>query len=139
MQLNRALTWTLCEPVCQNWHITKPTDTFDFNAKGLNKLVKHFRKYEGTLILSLSDNVFRKDFTRMMHIYDRVKQVGMNVRIFYQAMSHSDNLKDFKSDFVNWGGENPMEIEKDSQFKFSYEGTTLIQAWLSIFSILYLI
>lgn len=67
-----------------------------------------------------------------MSIYDRVKEIGKNTKIFYHSTSISNNLIHFKSDFLNpgTGGENPMEIGKDSQFKFSYNQVDILKALL---------
>ena len=78
-----------CEYLCQKWHISKPTDYFDFNPTGLGKLIDHIRKYENTVIKNVQNNVFRADFVREMSIYDRVKEIGKNNRIFYKALSIS--------------------------------------------------
>jgi len=43
----------------------------------------------------------------------------------------------FKSDFVNNGGENPMEIAKDTTLVFSYESGTLTRVLFSIYCIIY--
>jgi len=46
-------------------------------------LLKHMRKFEGTVVKKLSHNVFRKDFTRMLNIYSIISKIGANVKIFY--------------------------------------------------------
>ena len=50
--------------------------------------------------------------------------------IFYKSVSTVVNIAEYKSDFLNRGGIDPMEMAKDTTLKFAYEGTEIYTMWI---------
>ncbi len=65
-----------CEYLCQKWHITKPVQIYDFDPRGMKKLIDYMRKFDGSKLNGVNDNLFKLDFVKAYAIYDQIKAIG---------------------------------------------------------------
>ena len=91
----------------------------------LKKLMDYLRKYRN-IMQTPGKNHFRSDLVKMEDTIELNFSKRNRAGIFYQSTNTVVDLARYKSDFLNFGGINPFELQENADLHFEYEAQYII-------------
>ena len=122
-----------CERYCQNFQLTRSSELFDGNLEELQKFVELIKVHRHDAFYSPNENLLLDDVNGYELILEE-RYAGEKSEVFFKAVGGDMKLDQFKTDIVYYGGINPWDNIRDSDYSLILEGAK--RFGLAVFAVL---
>jgi hypothetical protein len=105
-----------CEKYCENFNISKYSPVFDGRIEDLKDFVKHVSTYRRELFYAPRNNFFLADALGTERYLLQTFDISLDNEVLIPASSNQIQLENYKSDFLNQGGFDPMNSVQNALY-----------------------